>query len=219
MSTFLIRNFKLVAVAVVTAALTAGGPAIAHGVRHALFAHNSDKVDHKHAVGYRSSSARRQGKLVATSKTSGRLPNDIISKAPNADELDGIESANVLPGGILPRGSTIRGYWELGWTADAAGEFQEDAIAFGFTLRSSPTPHLIPDGDPAPPACPGGAQNPQANPGHLCVYERSNNNATATAVCNFDTCPAATRWGAALTTNSVAAGGVFIRGTWAVTAP
>jgi hypothetical protein len=32
-----------------TASLTLGGPAIAHGVRHALFAHNADKVDGIHA--------------------------------------------------------------------------------------------------------------------------------------------------------------------------
>ncbi|MGH3011514.1 MAG: hypothetical protein ACRDMY_06710 [Gaiellaceae bacterium] len=50
------------------------GPAVAHGVRHALFAHSADKVDGKHAVASSASVANRRGKLVATSGTTGRLP-------------------------------------------------------------------------------------------------------------------------------------------------
>jgi hypothetical protein len=42
---FLRENLKVVLVAMVTAMLTASAPAIAHGVRHAMFAHNADKVD------------------------------------------------------------------------------------------------------------------------------------------------------------------------------
>jgi hypothetical protein len=39
------ENLKVILVAMVTAMLTASAPAIAHGVRHAVFAHNADKVD------------------------------------------------------------------------------------------------------------------------------------------------------------------------------
>lgn len=39
----------LSAAALVVAVLGASSPAIAHGVRHALFAHNADKVDGRHA--------------------------------------------------------------------------------------------------------------------------------------------------------------------------
>lgn len=39
------ENMKIVLVAMVTAMVTAGAPAIADGVRHALFAHNADKID------------------------------------------------------------------------------------------------------------------------------------------------------------------------------
>lgn len=56
------ENIKIVAVAMITALVTAVGatlvfnvaPAIAHGVRHARFAHNADKVDGKHANQLRS---------------------------------------------------------------------------------------------------------------------------------------------------------------------
>ena len=81
------------------AALVAGGPAVAHGVKHALFAHNADKVDGKHAVGAGASLNARKGKLVATSATTGLLPNSIIAKAPDADKLDDIDSASFVQGG------------------------------------------------------------------------------------------------------------------------
>src|ERR671914_145733 len=78
-------------IAGVTAALTAlvmtGAPAIADAV--ARYARNAGKVDGKHAVGASASRAKRKGKLVATSQRTGRLPNNIIAKAPNAARLGG----------------------------------------------------------------------------------------------------------------------------------
>lgn len=87
------RHMSTVLVAMVTAAVTAGAPAIAHGV-HAAFAHNADKVDGKHAVGSAASTAARKGKVVATSPTTGRLPNNIIAKALNSAKLDGRTAAD-----------------------------------------------------------------------------------------------------------------------------
>ena len=86
-------------VALVIAAAGTGGPAIA-----GVFASDSHKVDGKHAVGARASVANRAGKLVATN-SAGRLPNNIITKAPNADRLDGLDSGALLrkssPAGTL----------------------------------------------------------------------------------------------------------------------
>lgn len=67
------RDLRTVVVAVVAAAVTAGAPALAHGVQHALFAHNADKVDGIHAVGAGATPAQAAGKLVATGG-SGRFP-------------------------------------------------------------------------------------------------------------------------------------------------
>jgi hypothetical protein len=39
------ENLKVILVATIAATIAAGAPAIAHGVRHALFAHNAGKVD------------------------------------------------------------------------------------------------------------------------------------------------------------------------------
>jgi hypothetical protein len=88
--------------ALVVAVLGTTGPAIAHGVQHALFAHNADKVDGRHAVGATAGLGARKGKLVATSAATGRLPNDIIQKAPDAETLDGVDSS-----GFYAAGSTV----------------------------------------------------------------------------------------------------------------
>ncbi|MGH2755273.1 MAG: hypothetical protein ACRDLB_12695 [Actinomycetota bacterium] len=71
--------------AIVVAAVTAGGPVIAGTI--ADFARNADKVDGRHAVGARASLETRAKKLVATNKN-GRLPNNIIRKAPAARDAD-----------------------------------------------------------------------------------------------------------------------------------
>jgi hypothetical protein len=63
------------------------------------YAQNSDKVDGKHAVSYRATVSARKGKLVATSGTTGRLPNNIIAQAPNANLLDGINSTGFYQSG------------------------------------------------------------------------------------------------------------------------
>ncbi len=88
-------NLKLIVIATVCLVVGLSAPAIGHGV-HAQFAHNADKVDGKHAVGAGASTNQRKGKLVATSGTSGRLPNNIIAKAPDADTLDGVDSTGFL---------------------------------------------------------------------------------------------------------------------------
>ncbi|QZY30371.1 hypothetical protein [Nocardioides coralli] len=69
-----------------------GGPALARLV----FADNADKVDGKHAVGSKASATQRKGKLVATSKRTGRLPNNIIRKAGDSDLLDGRDANDFL---------------------------------------------------------------------------------------------------------------------------
>jgi hypothetical protein len=90
------RHLSTVVVALVAGSIGAGAPAIAHGVEHALFAHNADRVDDKHAVGSGASVTQRKGKLVATSPTTGRLPNNIIARANDADRLDGLDSSDLM---------------------------------------------------------------------------------------------------------------------------
>ncbi len=109
------KNAATIAVAMATAAVTAGAPALAHGVKHALFAHNSAAVDGKSAVGAEATKSQRKGKLVATDPVTGRLPNNLIKKAPNADKLDGLDSTKFLQnsGAITIQGN--------GWTKAPGG--------------------------------------------------------------------------------------------------
>ena len=94
------RYFELFAVAVIASIVTVSGPAIGHGIQHALFAHDSDKVDGINAVGSSATVRARKGKLVATSPTTGRLPANIVTQGPgsglNADRVDGVSSEELV---------------------------------------------------------------------------------------------------------------------------
>ena len=96
MAAFIRRHASTVVVAMVTAAVTAGGPAVAA----AYDAMNARKVDGRDAVGAGASASDRAGNLVATN-SAGRLPNNIISKAPDAQELDGNDSTAFAPASHL----------------------------------------------------------------------------------------------------------------------
>ena len=72
-------------------ALAVGAPAVGTQVRQAFDAQNAHQVDGRHAVGAGASVTQRQGRLVATG-SDGRLPNNIIKKAPNAGMLDGVKA-------------------------------------------------------------------------------------------------------------------------------
>ena len=83
------HHLSTVVIALVAGMIGANAPAIAHGVQHALFAHNADKVDNLHAVPSSASTNNRKGKLVATNPTTGKLPNSIIG--PIFARLDGVQ--------------------------------------------------------------------------------------------------------------------------------
>ena len=74
-------NVKLVIVAAFCLVVGMTTPAVSATVRHALYADRADKVDGKHAVGAGASLDSRSGKVVATG-ANGRLPNNIIARAP-----------------------------------------------------------------------------------------------------------------------------------------
>jgi len=113
----------------------------------------------------------------------------------------------------LPTGKTLRGEYSAYGTAAGSGEPTRDAISFGFTLASAPTPHFIPLGGPADPNCPGSFASPQAAPGHLCVYENvATSNASGSII-------VVSKYGAIVRALSQAAGLFGTTGTWAVSAP
>ena len=94
------RDLRTIVVAVVAASVTAAAPAVAHGVQHALFAHNADKVDGKHAVGSGATTIQAAGKLVATG-TNGRFAPKFIPNGfagPRAFAAVTNETVEFIPG-------------------------------------------------------------------------------------------------------------------------
>jgi hypothetical protein len=83
------KDLRTALIAVIAASAVMAAPAAASYIA------NADQVDHKDAVGYGASSAGRAGKLVATN-SQGYLPNNILRKAPDAGELDGLDSTKFL---------------------------------------------------------------------------------------------------------------------------
>jgi len=112
----------------------------------------------------------------------------------------------------LPSGKTIRGAFNIGATAAAAGALANTSISFIYALAASPTVKIVLQGAPAPAECPGNATFPQAQAGVLCIYEESHANSAGV------TLNAVNRSGATIFADSSAAGGFFSYGTWAVTA-
>jgi hypothetical protein len=80
------------------------------------YARNSDKVDGKHAVGYGASLNARKGKLVATSSTTGRVPD--------SQKLQGRTWSRFLKGVIVvvaSSGSIANGGFDTATAACPAG--------------------------------------------------------------------------------------------------
>ena len=218
------KHLTTIAVAGVTATVAVGTPAMASSVQNVLFADNAHKVDGKHAVGATATPAQRAGKLVATNGA-GRLPGSIIAKAPDAGLVDGVDSVDLVPGGTLPSGATVRGHYaNMGTTDGANFQAASEGISFGYRLESAPTGVVIHAGQAPTADCPGSATNPQAAPGFLCVYENDAQNKRdagyphiAVGFGGGSTTP----YGAYVYTHSNTAAPSFFwsRGTWAVTAP
>jgi hypothetical protein len=136
-------KFRMGRTVLVLAALVAfvATPAVGAMVYDAM---NSHKVDGKHAVGAGASLSARSGKLVATN-SKGRLPNNIIKKATDADKLDGKDSTDFVDGS----GMTTVSYFGP-WFSTAPGvvtqhaEFTEVQSASPGTAFLSPSPPQLP---------------------------------------------------------------------------
>jgi hypothetical protein len=114
---------------------------------------NADRVDGVHAAGL-------------LKKKDYDVDKNLV--VDDAEAVGGVALSNILPGGVLPAGSTVRGTYAIG--GDAAGYLLQ-GVDFGFTLAAAPVAHYIEQGATAPPECTGSVSNPSAAPGHLCVYE------------------------------------------------
>jgi hypothetical protein len=75
-----------------------------------------------------------------------------------------------VPGGTVAAGVTLRGAVGAVVEEPTAGGTAGTGVSFGFELPARPSAHVVPEGGPAPPACPGTSEAPEAASGNLCVY-------------------------------------------------
>lgn len=115
-----------------------------------------------------------------------------------------------------PLPGLIRGVTMQATRAAGAGSEVGDAISFGVTLSAAPTVHYIPAGALPPAGCSGTAASPNAQAGHLCVFEVFSSNNTGNVIVTPAGAGGATAMGAVLFASSAAAGQVVITTTWAV---
>jgi len=119
----------------------------------------------------------------------------------------------------LPSGATQRGFFG-GGAAVGSGDYVEAPLSYPVPLASSPTPHIVPVGGPAPTACPGSVSSPAAAAGHLCLYFGWIDGTCGDTQGTFGSDGNDDReHGVVVTTGPTTAGQCDFSGTWAVTAP
>jgi hypothetical protein len=123
--------------ALVTSLAVSTGPALARAVV------NADKVDGLRAVPSTASTHRRSGKLVATSATTGRLPNDIIAKAPDAARLGGLPPS-AYQGTFLPPTVATTNPYPASVTSEA-GTYRTSRAGYLFVQASTSFTVACPD--------------------------------------------------------------------------
>jgi hypothetical protein len=118
------------------------------------------------------------GQTCGSRQTQLEWKDGITGKVADSDLLDGQDSTDLLPGGDLPAGTTLRGHYDIfgNTTGQNDNTLGADAISFVYTLSSEPQKTFIPAGTTSPPECPGSPGSPEAQPGHLCVYEQNREN-------------------------------------------
>lgn len=124
---------------------------------------------------------------------------EICNGAPGAKGAKGDKGEPWTPNGTLPAGSTEKGVWAFSGTAAQTFETKVGGVETTVTIGNEnvfapisfpiPLPVNLPASsvhyhtDPGfTSVCPGGPPTPEALPGHLCVYEGSENNSLFNAI-------------------------------------
>lgn len=129
--------------------------------------------------------------------------------------LQGTTGVTGAVGGTLPSGATLRGVYE----ADSSiTPRHQTVVSFGYLLSARLPEEVVIKGASATANCPGSVADPQAAPGHLCVYT-SLGTTVGSDVIAYDI--ETTLGGETGHTGMVmyTSNGAFSQGTWALTAP
>ncbi|MGN6216876.1 MAG: hypothetical protein ACTHN7_07960 [Solirubrobacterales bacterium] len=121
--------------------------------------------------------------------------------------------------GTLKSGQTLRGTFDVGSTAAAAGDTTRGAASFQFPLLNAPTATVLKPGETNANCAGlggGNSQTPQATGGNLCLYITASENLDEAAPLAAEN---NTRLGFGLVAKAKEAGAYYAYGQWAVTAP
>ncbi len=115
-----------------------------------------------------------------------------------------------------PQQKLYRGTYFAGGNGGASTLISGGGISFGVTFSAAPVAHYITFGSPVPAGCSGTAAAPNAEPGHLCVFETLVSNMGANrGTLNSGGGLGSTPFGAGVFGFTAAAGQGFMLGTWA----
>lgn len=150
--------------------------------------------------------------------------NDGPGSSLDADTVDGIDSPQLQLPNVLPSGRTLQGFYAVEGDSNGSGSFGTGVsfqLPLPANLDDSSQVHFIASGDSPPAECPGSSyEAPQADPGHLCVYEAFGLGYNSVSICSPTSCPRADRLGFTVWVFDDGTGGrIASWGTWAVTAP
>lgn len=152
-------------------------------------------------------------KLDNESVTSAKLGKGSVTAAKLSDEIGPLLST-------LKSGQTLRGTFDVGSSATAAGDLARGAVSYQFPLLKEPAVTVLQKGETSANCTglgTGAGQTPQATPGNLCVYVTESVNldgVTPLAAENN------TRLGFGLVAKAKEpTSSYFAYGQWAVTAP
>lgn len=173
----------------------------------------------------RACAIKKTGALRLANKCHGRTERAVAwnqSGTPGPQGVPGSQGAKGDTGpagpypGTLPSGITLRGNYDLRFTAASAGDFLANSISFGFQFASAPTVNYVPFGTTASGPCAGGTpSNPQAAPGNVCLFaSQAPKNETQPG--NFNQ---STPFGAKVEIEAASGGDTVDFGTWAATSP
>jgi hypothetical protein len=198
---------------------------IAGGGAYALASSRGDAITvcvrHKGGVLYEARKCAKHDRALSWNKQ-GAAGAPGLPGPPGLQGLQGLQGPQGIqgvpgpfPSGPLPRGTTLRGNYALEMYAPGTGDFFATTISYGFAMSATLTAVVVPAGGPTPSACNGGsASDPEASPGHICLYQTSSGNITS-----FGGYSASTPYGEQLEGASAATGDSWDYGTWAATAP
>lgn len=162
-------------------------------------------------------------KLTNGAVITGKLGDGAVTSGKLADGA--VTPAKLSPGVIgqllstLKSGETLRGVFDVGSTAAAAGDTTRGAVTFQFPLQNAPAATVLSKAGETTANCGGlgggNNQTPQATPGNLCIYVTESTNLDVPAL----TVENNTRLGFGLQAKALGTGSYYAYGQWAVTAP